>query len=79
MYIAIAIARSLTQAYRADLHYPGHLIILMGWYLEDWWMMQTEDLNCSAEERESIMNYALAVHHFNFLIPEDVQTTSGIV
>ena len=67
------------QAYHAGLSYPKDLLIMMGWYLDEWWLTQTEDLNCTAEQRESIMEHALTVHHFNFMIDDDMETTSGIV
>ena len=71
----------LCEAYRRGLHYPQYQFILMGWYEGEWWLRQTEEegLNCTGKQRESILEHALTVHHFNLYVPDEIQTTSGIV
>ena len=53
----------------------------MGWYDGKWWLRQTEGegLDCTGQQRESILEHALTVHHFNFYVPNEMNTTSGIV
>lgn len=69
------------QAFKRGLHYPGRLIIFMGWYQGRWWEKQVdaENLTCTPQERSSILEHALTVHHFNFAFADDMETTSGIV
>ena len=69
------------QAFRRGLHYPSHLLIMAGWNEGKWWLKQTEEegLNCTGKQRESIFEHALFVHNFDFYVPDEMQTTSGIV
>ena len=69
----------MIQAYRRGLRYPSHFIIFMGWYQGRWWLRQDGSETCTAEERETIMQYFITVHHYNFLVPDDRNTTTGLV
>lgn len=77
----ITLCHSTLQAYAQGIHYPSHLLIMMGWYEGKWWLRRVsgENLTCNSEQMESILEHALTVHHFNFYIPDDLQTSSGIV
>jgi hypothetical protein len=68
------------QAHAQGIRYPSHLFIMMGWYKDEWWFDEHADnISCSSADRESVLEYALTVLHFNFHIQDDISTTSGIV
>ena len=69
----------MIQAYRRGLRYPRHLFIFMAWYQGRWWLRRDENETCTAEERETVLLHALLVHHFNFEVPDDYNTTTRLV
>ena len=71
---------SCPQASRRDLHYPRHLLLTYGWYDQEWWLVEDQNLPCTAQERESVLNRTLAVLQFVFVEDQlNVTTDTGIV
>ena len=70
------------QAFRLDIRLPQYLLMTLGWYIDSWWTVDDESLNCTVEERESVLPSSLAVLNTFFLDEiNDVNltTTVGIV
>ena len=65
------------QAYSRSLHYPRHLFLTYGWYVQDWW--KVEDQNCTAQQRESVLSMSLSLLQFDFLEDHNLITDTGIV
>ncbi len=65
------------QAYKKDIRYPNYLIIFMGWYQGEWWLV--EEGGCTPDEKKTILSRSLSVHHFTNSVPNDRITKSGIV
>ena len=61
---------------------PQFLVLTIGWYVNSWWRMEEPNLNCTADERESVVQSSLAILD-DFLLFEtgdiDISTTPGIV
>ena len=62
---------------REELHYPRHLFLTYGWYVQGWW--KVEDQNCTAQQRESVLNMSLSLLQFDFLEDRNLTTDTGIV
>ena len=70
------------QAYNKDIHYPKHIIMTPGRSRKFWWRQEIPGLNCTADQRESVLPFSLSVTE-NYFLDEDkdanITTTSGIV
>ena len=76
----------IVQAYKRNIRYPRYLLLTLGWYSQLWWRLEGEgeNLNCTVEERESVLSSSLAFLQFSFLngtseVDRNLVTTSGIV
>lgn len=61
---------------------PQYLLLTIGWYNRFWWKVEQAGLNCTADQRESVLSSSLAVTDEVFLdAANDVNltTTAGIV
>ena len=70
------------QAYHKDIHYPKHIVITIGRSRRLWWRQEVPGLNCTADQRESVLPSSLAVTENRFLYEENdgnVTSTSGMV
>ena len=72
---------SCPQASKQKLHYPRHLLLTYGWYVQEWWRVEDQNLNCTAQERENVLNRTLALLQFDFIKDLDMstETSTGIV
>ena len=73
---------SLQQAFWRDIRLPRHLLLTPGWYSRFWWRVDDEGLNCTVEERESVLPSSLAGLNFIFLdevADVNLTTSTGIV
>ena len=72
---------SCPQASKQKLHYPRHLFLTYGWYVQDWWLDEDQNLPCTAQERENVLNRTLAFLQFDFIKDQDMstETSTGIV
>ena len=70
---------SCPQAYQRGLRYPRHLFLTYGWYVQEWWRVEDQNLSCTAQERESVLNRTLAFLQFDFIEDLDMSTSIGIV
>ena len=64
------------------MRYPQYLFLSIGWYNEFWWKVDDEGLNCTVEQRESVLPSSLAFLNYIFLnetADVNVTTTSGLV
>lgn len=73
----------LLQAFHRRIHLPQYVLITLGWNSRFWWEVEQPNLTCTAEERESVLPYTLAVSD-EFFIQEgsrDINNTitPGIV
>ena len=70
------------QAYHKGIHYPKHIVITLGHSRRLWWRQEVPGLNCTADQRESVLPSSLAVIRNRFLDEEkdgNVTATSGMV
>ena len=69
------------QAYQRGLRYPRHLFLTYGWYDHNWWLVEDQNLSCTAQERENVLNRTLAFLQFDFIEDLDMstETSTGIV
>ena len=70
------------QAFKREIRLPQYLLLTLGWYENFWWRVEDEGLNCTVEERESVLLSSLAGLSFKFLdeeADEDLTTSTGIV
>ena len=66
---------------KPKLHYPRHLFLTYGWYVQEWWLDEDQNLPCTAQERENVLNRTLAFLQFDFIKDQDMstETSTGIV
>ena len=62
------------QAYRRGLHYPKYVFITFGWYVKQWWEVDSTTNNCTAEERGRVVLYSLAALSSQFPREHDEYT-----
>ena len=67
------------QAYQHGLRYPHHLLLTLGWYDHNWWLVEDRNFNCTAQERESVLPMSLSFLQFDFLHDRNLTTDTGIV
>ena len=67
------------QAYQRGLRYPRHLFLTYGWYDQNWWLVEDQNLSCTAQERESVLGRSFAFLQFDFLDGRNLTTDTGIV
>ena len=65
------------QAYERNIKLPKYLLLTIGWYRGVWWKVQDDNLNCTAEQRESVLFSSLAFLNFKFLEEEDYNITTS--
>ena len=73
---------SCPQAFKREIHLPRYLLLTLGWYENFWWRVEDERLNCTVEERESVLLSSLAGLNSKFLnkeADEDLTTSTRIV
>ena len=70
---------SYPQAYYRGLRYPRHLLLTVAWYARNWWLVEEQNISCTAEQRESVLPTSLAFIHFDFLQDLNLTTDTGIV
>ena len=62
---------------------PKYLLLITGWYRRFWWRVEQPEINCTADERESVLPSFLAISQLGFVDEtgdhNDVLTTPGIV
>ena len=46
---------------------PNYLLITPGWYVESWWRVDDEGLNCTVEDREAVVHSTIAPLNTFFL------------
>ena len=71
-----------TQAYHRGIRYPKHIVMTLGRFRRFWWRQEVPDLNCTADERESVLFSSLAITENHFLDEEkdiNITASSGIV
>ena len=67
------------QAYHRGLRYPCHLLLTAAWYARNWWLVEDQNISCTAEQRGSVLPTTLAFLHFDFLQDVNLTTDTGIV
>ena len=70
---------SYPQAYHRGLRYPRHLLLTIAWYARNWWLVEEQNISCTAEQRESVLPTSLGFLHFDFLQDLNLTTDTGIV
>ena len=72
---------SCPQASKQELYYPHHMFLTYGWYAQEWWLVEDQDLPCTAQERENVLNRILAFLQFDFIEDQNMTTatSTGIV
>ena len=65
------------------MRYPKYLFLITGWHRRFWWRVEQPEINCTADERESVLPSSMAISQLVFLDEEgdhnDIPTTPGIV
>ena len=83
--ISVLIMLDLTmfiQAHKAGIRYPTHVIMYPAWYRADWYNNSFDEdstVNCTVEERVSVLEYSLGVQTFEFIEDYDAVADTGIV
>ena len=68
------------QAYRRGLKYPRFTFLHAAWWSDQWWRGKvTEGHNCTIEERETVVEYSLAVLLYEFIENDDDVAETGLV
>ena len=76
----LSLTHAILQAYNEGLRYPKYLFLLYGWYEQNWWMKDPGDmLNCTKEERETVLEYSLAIQVDEFITDDSAIADTGIV
>ena len=71
---------SCPQASKQKLHYPHHLLLTFGWYVQEWWREEDQNFTCTAQERESVLNRSLTFLQCDFIEDQpNMNTETGIV
>ena len=62
------------QAYRLGMRYPKYVFITYGAYEHQWWVSQSNhsDDECSSDDIANMLQYSLAVTHFNTLMKDNM-------
>lgn len=71
-----------SQAYDMGIKYPTHVIMHPAWYGGNWYknpLGQHAPVNCTVEERLSVLEYTLGVQIFEFIEDYDAVADTGIV
>ena len=63
------------QAYTRGLRYPQYMFMTYGWFPDLWWEQQDADLNCTADQRNLVLNHTLALLQYDF--PEHLNGTAA--
>ena len=70
--------RLLFKAHKLEMRYPKHLFLTYGTYESQWWAVEDdksfveEELNCSAEDRATVLEFSLAALHFEISVSASV-------
>ena len=70
------------QAYKKGIFFPKFLLLTLAWYEESWWKVDTENLSCTVDQREKVLESSLAFIHIEYLNEAEHanrNTTTGIV
>ena len=71
---------SCPQASKQKLQYPRHLLLTYGWYVQEWWLVEDQNLPCTVQERENVLNRSLTFLQFDFIEDQpNMNTDTGIV
>ena len=75
------IIKIFLQAYEKGVRYPTHVLMYPAWYGEEWYKSLREDssVNCTLEQRTSVLPYSLGVQIFEFIENDSVVAGTGIV
>lgn len=66
------------QAYYRDIYFPKHLVFTIGRFRRFWWRVEYPGLNCTADQRESVLHHSLSFSDSPFLDEEnDVNLTTS--
>ena len=84
MYIIISYY-CLVQAAMRGIQYPRYEFLFYGWYADNWWAEEEEELqslyngSCSVADRERVIGPALSPLQNEFISNCSSYTNSGIV
>ncbi len=68
------------QAYEQGIFYPRNLFLFYGWYVDNWWVgSDSENLSCTREEREIVVQSGLAIVNDEALSDCSKNISTGIV
>lgn len=54
----------LLKAYKNNMIHPRYTYLTYGWYEEQWWVPQGNDVTCSEEEMVSVVEHILSVTQY---------------
>ena len=55
------------------------MFLTYGWYEDRWFAEEMQEDNCTSAQRESVLQYTVAVHRDEFLTNFSIITDTGIV